>query len=154
MMPQRRWSLVDKVRVGVRGRAHGVVQHVALAGDGGRAISPRSGEEFRLAERGAFPFGLALVFFFAIAGVAADAEEVLDLLGKVAVATIGVLASGRHAEARQMSLLVRERAWGGGVKESRHRESSAADASAAPPCPVDGQPAAARGGKGRPTDSR
>ena len=97
-MSQGGRALMDKVWVCMCGRADGLIQHVALAGYRGGSIPSSAREELGLAERGALPFRLALVFLLAIAGAAVHAEEVLELLGEVAVA-IGVLA-GRHRESR------------------------------------------------------
>lgn len=39
MMAESRVTLVSKVRIGLGGRGHTIVERVALTGDGGRAIA-------------------------------------------------------------------------------------------------------------------
>lgn len=90
MMSESRWTLVDKVGVGVCGRAQSLIQRVTFASSGSAAEAADSGEELGLAEGGFV--GLegtvdGIDGFLIIIGV--DAEEVLQLLGEMAIAIGG-----------------------------------------------------------------
>jgi hypothetical protein len=88
-MAQRRGALVRKVGIGVSGGRDGVVEAIALASDGLRAIAGDVRHEPRLAEAGLFVLGhrdvAALVGQLARIMAAVYAEEVLDPLRNVAV---------------------------------------------------------------------
>lgn len=97
-------ALVGKVGVRVRGRAQGLVERVALAGGGGAAEAADGGEELGLAEGGLVivlgveeqavaVLGGGCGALFAVE--AGDAEEVLQLLGEMAVA-IGGFGGGHR----------------------------------------------------------
>lgn len=115
---------MGKVRVGVGRRRYGVVEGIALAGDGLRAVARDVGHESRLAEAGLFVLGCcgaaALVGNLAVVIVAVYPEEVLDALRNVAVGAIELLVGGQGG-AREGALLGHVGVGGcGGAEELRH----------------------------------
>lgn len=127
-MAQGRGALVDKVRVGMGGGRDAIVERIALARNGLRAVARDVGDEARLAEgrlgvilgrarAGAFVRGLPVLV---AAAAAIDAEESLDLLRDLAVAAVDLLVGGELQAGKGPLLRHGGVGVGGRVKEMGH----------------------------------
>lgn len=111
VMSQAWLALVHKVRVRVCGWGEGILKRISLAGDCSRS-EPADREKLRLAE-GRFECGsarvggsvrLEITTNAAAWGVreTVNAKKVLEFLGKMARATVGILG-GRHSSGASAS---------------------------------------------------